>query len=53
MNFKVEITETLQKIVEIDADNEEAAIKMAKHLYRNEEIVLDYSDYVDTEIDII
>ena len=53
MTYKVEITETLQKIIEIDAKDAETALCFAKQLYRSEEIVLDYSDYVDTEIDII
>lgn len=51
--FKVEITETLQKTITIIAENEEAAIEEAKSLYHDEEIVLDDSNYIDTEYNII
>ena len=44
--YAVEITETLQRIVYIDA-------KSAEKHYRNEEIVLDASDYQDTEIEVV
>ena len=53
MKFKVEITETLQKVVDVVADNEDTAIDMVRQLYRAEEIILNDSDYVDSEIDII
>ena len=48
MIYQVEISETLQRIVSIDADDETSAIITAKQLYRNESIVLSSSDYVDT-----
>lgn len=51
--FKVEITETLQKTITIIAENEESAIEEAKSLYRDEEIVLDDSNYIDTEYNIV
>ena len=52
MIYKVEITETLQRIVSIDAANKDAAILTVKQLYRDEDIVLDSSDYISTAIDI-
>ena len=51
MVFQVEITEMLQKIVSIKAESENAAYLTVKEMYRNEEIVLDDSDYIDTEIE--
>lgn len=51
--FKVEITETLQKTITIIASSESAAIEEAKSLYRDEEIVLDDSNYIDTEYKIV
>ncbi len=51
--FKVEITETLQKTITIIAKDESAAIEEAKSLYRDEEIVLDDSNYIDTEYNIV
>ena len=53
MVFQVEITETLQRIVSIEAESENAAHLAVKEMYRNEEIVLDNSDYIDTEIEIL
>ena len=52
MVFQVEITETLQRIVSIEAESENAAYLAVKEMYRNEEIVLDDSDYIDTEIEV-
>ena len=48
--FKIEITETLQRIIEIEAKNEEEAHRKVKEMYQEEEIVLDSSDFVETEI---
>lgn len=50
--FKIEITETLQRVVEVKANTEEDAYQTVREKYRNEEIVLDDSDFVDTEIKI-
>jgi hypothetical protein len=48
--FTIEIQEFLSKIVEVEADNLDEAINKVKELYKNEEIVLDWQDYVTTEI---
>ena len=53
MKYKVEITEVLQKIIEVDADNIEEALSIIKEKYRKEEIVLDDKDYIDTKIEIV
>lgn len=51
--YRVVITETLQRTVYIDAKSaEEAKDKVEEH-YRNEKIVLDSSDYQDTEIEVV
>ena len=52
MNYKVEVKETLSRIIDIEADNENEAIIKAKSKYKKQEIVLDSSDYIGTEIDI-
>ena len=49
--FNIQITETLQKVVTVRANSIEDAIFKVKSQYKNEEIVLDYSNYVSTEID--
>ena len=51
--YKFEITETLQKQVEIEADSFDEAYRKLKKSYRNEEIVLDSNDYIDTEFKLI
>ena len=45
--FKVEITETLQKIVEVEANNKEEAVHKVMKMYKNEEVILDYDNFVD------
>lgn len=50
--FKIEIQEFLSRIIEVEAENLDEAISMAKEMYNKEEIVLDSGDYVTTEIDI-
>ena len=52
MNYKIEIKETLSRIIDIEADNEEGAIRKGREQYKNQEIVLDSSDYIDTEINV-
>ncbi|MBU0473312.1 MAG: DpnD/PcfM family protein [Bacteroidetes bacterium] len=48
--FKYEIQETLSRIIEVEAQTEDEAYLIIKEMYSNEEIVLDSSDYIDTEI---
>ena len=50
--YAVEITETLQRIVYIDAKSAEEAERNVEERYHNEKIVLDSSDYQDTEIEV-
>ena len=52
MNYKIEIKETLSRIIDIEVENENEAIIKAKSKYSSQEIILDSSDYVDTEINI-
>ena len=52
MNYKVEIKETLSRIIDIEADNEEGAMREAKKQYMNENVVLNAEDYVETEFSI-
>ena len=49
--YRVVVTETLQRIVYIDAKSAEEAKRNVEERYRNEEIVLDSSDYQDTKIE--
>ena len=49
--FKTEITETLQRTIKVEAENEGDALQKVKEMYKNEEIVLDSSDFVGVEIE--
>ncbi len=49
--FKIEVKETLSKIIEIEASSDDEAILKVKKMYQKEEIVLSSEDYVTTEID--
>ena len=48
--FKIEIQELLSKTIEIQAENIEEAIEKVNQMYRKEEIVLDYSNFVNKKI---
>lgn len=48
--YKVMLTETLQRDVEIDADDISDAISIAQEMYDNSEIILDETDYKGVEI---
>lgn len=48
--YTIEITETLQKQIEVEAETNMDAIEIARKMYRNSEIVLSAEDYIDTEI---
>jgi hypothetical protein len=48
--FKIEIMETLSRVIEVEAEHIDDAIKIAKSSYSREEIVLDHNDFVDVEI---
>lgn len=48
--FKIEVRETLSKIVEMEAKTVEEAILKVKKLYKNEKIILDSGDFIETDI---
>lgn len=50
MKFKIEITETLQKIVEVEAESLSEAITSVGQDYSKGEIVLYDTDFVGYEI---
>ena len=47
--FYISITETLNRIVEVHAEDSSEALQKAEDAYYNEEIVLDSDDFVDTD----
>ena len=50
--YHIEVTEVLSRTVEIEAEDDDAAINSVKAMYRNCDIVLDASDYVLTEFSV-
>ena len=48
--YVYEIIETLSKVVELEADNEEEAYHELKRRYYSGDIILDSDDFVDSEI---
>ena len=50
--FQVEVTETLQKIVDIYAFTAEEAIAQVTQKYREGDIVLDSGDFIDFSVGI-
>ena len=47
--YYISITETLNKIVEVHAEDSSEALQKAEDAYYNGEIVLDSEDFVDTD----
>jgi hypothetical protein len=47
--FKIEVKETLSRIIEIEANSADEAFSKIQDLYKKEEIALDADDYVETE----
>ena len=51
--FKVEITETLSKIIKIKANTLEEALKGVIKMYEQEQIILDSDNFVEKEIKLV
>lgn len=51
--YNIEIIETLNRIIEIEAKDENEGLNIVQQKYRNSEIVLSADDYVDTSFNII
>ena len=49
--FYISVTETLNRIVEVHAEDEYEAIHKVSDAYHDEQIVLDSDDYVDVDFD--
>jgi hypothetical protein len=50
--YRIEITETLSRIVETEAENEEEAVETVRQMYRKCNLVLNASDYIETKISV-
>lgn len=45
MQIDIRVTETLSRVIAVDALSIEDAIITVENMYKNEEIILDYSDF--------
>ena len=50
--LQIEIVETLNNIVEVNAENEQDALLKVRDMYRNEEVILYPDDFIDTKFNI-
>lgn len=50
--YKIEIVETMSRIVEVMATDDSSAILQARTMYRNEDVELFYDDLIDTKFNI-
>lgn len=50
--YRVDITETLCRTIETEAESEDEAVEIVRRMYRNCDIILDPSDYVETEFSV-
>lgn len=50
MRFAIQITETLQRVIEVEASSAEGAEMIVRRRYYSGEPILDASDHVETEI---
>lgn len=53
MKYKIEITETLQKTVEVEASDRTEALDKVKNMYYSEKIWLMSDDITDTTIEFV
>lgn len=47
--YNIEITETIQKTIEVEADNEQAALHIAMKKYKSSEVILTDEDFIDVD----
>ena len=47
--YYITLTETLERTIEIVANDENEAKDMAEEQYKNGEIILDYEDHINTD----
>ena len=53
MIFKVKVTEYLERIIEVEAENKLSAIETVENFIDLEKVVLDAEDFAGRDIDIV
>lgn len=51
--YKVSITEYLNTIIEVEAEDEVAAQEEVERMYYDQEIILNADDYVSTDFEVV
>ena len=51
--FKVEIQESLARLVDVEAADEKEAVEIAMNAYQNRDLELDSEDFVDVDFVIV
>ncbi len=51
--YRIEIHETMSKIITVSAENEDDAIDGVQEAYSNGDYVLDYTDFSDVEFNLL
>ena len=51
--FHIEITETLSRVIKVNAKNAQSALLNVQERYKNEDIILDSADYRNTEFEVL
>lgn len=53
MKIYVSITETLNKVICVEAESDKEAVNIAENAYFKEQVVLNQNDYVNYAIDVV
>ena len=53
MGTKIIIRETLEKVINLEENDKDIAKSIVEYLYKNEQIVLNADDHVNTEIEVL
>lgn len=51
--YKIEITETIQKTIEVEANNKDEALHVVMKKYKNSEVILTEEDFIDVDFKCI
>ena len=53
MEYSIEISETLSRIVDVTADNKAEALAKVEKMHENEEVVLEPEDFIEAEFKVV
>lgn len=53
MRYKIQVTETLRRTVEVEADNEEEAMETVEEMCNDGDIELDAEDFESRDVELL